>query len=185
MGFQKAPISLRFVGEIMIKQLNGHITENQINVIVEIIKSQYLKYLNFTGKFDYNGLFADEYSPHKHQHNISWAISSAFPSNTIVANNLYVERLIYGRGHIRPSLSNDYIELHILNKTTDFKAKYLEKRYAYNSNDFINQKLFAYIKFSVKNDRLVNISLCLPDEKGVIVAEQELLNKKVLELLAA
>lgn len=104
----------------MIEQLDGHITEWQIESVVEIIRNQYQEYLNLTGSPAFTRIFAEEYAPHKRQHGVSWAISSAFPSGTMVANSLQVERLLYGKGHTRPILKNDTIELHILNKTTHF-----------------------------------------------------------------
>ena len=169
----------------MIKQLKGHVSDLQINQIVDIIASQYQKYLRLTGSEEFSALFADEYAPHKRQHGISWAISSAFPSGNIVGTTLKVERLKYEGGHTRPVLSNESIELHILNNTTNFDAKYLKRRYMYNLNDFTQEKLFAYIKFSVKKKRLYYVSLCLPDENGNVVEEMILLDRNALKLLAA
>ena len=104
----------------MIRQLEGHITECQIGPVVEIIRNQYHEHLNLTGSPAFTSMFAEEYAPHKRQHSVSWAISSAFSSGTMVANSLQVKRLLYGRGHTRPILKNDAIGLHILNKTTHF-----------------------------------------------------------------
>lgn len=169
----------------MIQQLEGHITERQIQMIVEIIETRYREYLNLMGNPEFTRIFAEEYAPHKRQHGVSWAISSAFPSNTIVADSLQVQRLRYGKGHTRPALKNDTIELHILNRTTDFNANYLKERYKYNVNGFAGPKLFAFIKFSVDNKKLVSVSICLPDENGNVVEEEFLLTRDILHRMAA
>ena len=169
----------------MIQRLEGHIAQWQIDMIVDRIRNQYQEYLNLTGSPAFARIFAEEYAPHKRQHGVSWAISSAFPSNTTVADSLQVERLLYGRGHTRPVLKNDRIELHILNKTTHFDADYLKERYKYNSNGFTGAKLFAYIKFSVENRKLVSVSLCLPDENGKVIEEVSLLSRDFLRKMAA
>lgn len=169
----------------MIKQLEGHITEHQLELITEMIRKQYRRYLRLTGNREFTSIFAEEYTPHNRQHGISWAIASAFPSNTIIDNSLKVERLLYGKGHTRPVLSNDVLELHILNKTTHFDANYLKQRYQYNANGFSNKKLFAYIKFSVEHKKLIFVSICLPDEDGNVVEEEVLLSRDFLKQMAA
>lgn len=161
----------------MIRLLQSHITDAQVKVILDVIVRQYQKYLRLTNSKDYNDIFAEEYAPHKKQHSVSWAISSAFPSNSIIADSLVVNRLFYGRGHTRPVLSNDNIELMILNKTTHFQANYLMKRYLYNQHNFESQKLFAYMKFGVEHKQLTFVSLCLPDEMGNITEEDILLTR--------
>lgn len=168
----------------MIKQLENHVSDAQINMIVDIIIKQYQKYLRLTSSEEFVSIFAEEYAPHKRQHSVSWAISSAFPSGKSVGS-LKINRLKYEGGHKRPILSNEYIEIHILSKTTNFNAHYLKLRYMYNLNNFTSKKLFAYIKFSVNNKRLTTISLCLPDENGIIVDEMILLNRQTLKLLVA
>lgn len=169
----------------MIRQLNGHITDELVDRILSIIKSQYQKYLKLIGSKEFENVFLEEYAPHKRQHGISWAILSAFRSNTTIDGELKVDCLRYGKGHTRPSLSNDKIEIHILNKSTDFNANYLMERYKYNSDNFSRKKLFAYIKFEVKNNRLKEVSLCLPDKKGNVVREEVLLKREDLRLIAA
>ncbi len=169
----------------MLQQLVGHITDGQISAILEIIKNQYRNYLHFTGSRDFENLFATEYAPHNRQFGVSWAISSAFPSGMNINNELSVSRLEYGRGHKRPVISNEFIELHILNKTTDFEAEYLKERYLLNSNNFSADKLFAYFRFGVENRKLVDVRLCLPDETGTIIAEEILLDRHTLLTLAA
>lgn len=161
----------------MIRLLQSHITDAQVKVILDIIVRQYQKYLRLTNSKDFNDIFAEEYAPHKKQHGVSWAISSAFPSNSIIADSLVVNRLYYGRGHTRPVLSNDNIELMILNKTTHFQADYLMTRYLYNQHNFESQKLFAYMKFGVEHKQLTFVSLCLPDEMGNITEEDILLTR--------
>ena len=162
----------------MIQQLQGHITDAQMNTISTIICTQYRNYLRLTGGPEFNRVFANEYAPHNRQHGISWAISSAFQSNTVICDNLQISRLVYGCGHARPLISNDTIELMVLNRTTHFNADYLQTRYQYNSNQFANEKLFAYVRFSVENRQLIDIRLCLPDAGGQIVAEEILFNRQ-------
>lgn len=159
----------------MIRQLENHITDAQIKAILDIIVKQYQRYLRFTQSKEFNGIFAAEYAPHKKQHSVSWAISSAFPSNSVVAESLTVTCLHYGKGHTRPVLHNDNIELMVLNKTTHFQSKYLTERYLYNQHNFEGQRLFAYLKFEVAYKRLTSVSLCLPDEKGQVIQEDILL----------
>ena len=98
----------------MIQQLQGHITDAQINTISTTICTQYRNYLRLTGSQEFNRVFANEYAPHNRQHSISWAISSAFQSNTVVCDNFQISRLAYGCGHVRPLISNDAIELMVL-----------------------------------------------------------------------
>lgn len=169
----------------MDKHIEKHIKEEQINEIVHRIIVQYQKYLRFTRSKEYKDLFLEEYEPHKKQHSVSWAISSAFPSGNTICGDLVVSRLKYEGGHTRPVLSNDKIELHILNKGTDFDAKYLKKRYLYNKNDFSNTKIFVYMKFLVENNRLTKILLCLPDENGKIVHKKVLLDRHSILQIAA
>ena len=169
----------------MIEELQGHIIDKQIDEIVEIIIRQYRGYRNLINSPSFRQLFAEEYAPHKKQHTVSWAISSAFPSNTTIADNLQISRLKYGRGHTRPLLSNDSIQMHILNTTSDFGANYLNTFYQKNSNQFSGETLYCYIKFQVKNQKLVSISLCLPNETGEIVHEEVLLGNSAIITLVA
>lgn len=169
----------------MFSQLEEHITDAQVQNVLDIIKTQYQKYLHLIGRNDFNEVFAEEYAPHKRQNGVSWAISSAFPSGTLCADSLKIDRLLYGKGHTRPVLSNESIELLILNKTTHFQADYLRTRYFYNKNNFSEKKLFAYIKFSVEHRKLMHVSFCLPDETGKVVAEQVLLDRaSIINLVA-
>lgn len=160
--------------------LKGCITERQISNITRVICTQYREYLRLMESPQFKSVFSDEYAPHNRQHSVSWAISSAFKSDTNICDNIKVRRLAFGCGHARPLLSNDSIELLILNKTTHFDAKYLKERYQYNSNNFTGEKLFAYIKFSVEQNRLIDVRLCLPNENGIVIAEQVLLDRKAI-----
>jgi hypothetical protein len=164
----------------VIPQLEGHINDTQVNAILNVIRNQYREYLRLTGSHEFIRLFADEYAPHNRQFGVSWAISSAFPSGMVINNELYVTRLEYGRGHTRPIISNGSIELHILNKTTDFEADYLKERYLFNLNGFAGEKLFAYIKFGVEKRQLVDVRLCLPDENGIVIAEEMLMDRQTI-----
>lgn len=60
---------------------------------------QYQKRLRPTNNKDFKEIIAKEYAPNKRQHCVSWTISSAFPSNSVCAGSLVVNRLSYGRGH--------------------------------------------------------------------------------------
>lgn len=52
----------------MIRQLNGHITDELVDRILSIIKSQYQKYLKLIGSKEFANVFLEEYAPHKRQH---------------------------------------------------------------------------------------------------------------------
>lgn len=125
---------------MMDKRISEHIKEQQINEIVHRIIVQYQKYLRFTKSKEYKDLFLEEYEPHEKQHSVSWAISSAFPSGNTICGDLSVSRLKYEGGHTRPLLSNDKIELHILNKSTDFNANYLKKDIFTTKTILVTQK---------------------------------------------
>lgn len=158
----------------MIDQLIGHITDEVIAVILDLIRKRYYDFQRFTESEDFQSLFRDEYAPHNKQHSLSWAISSAFPSEEVVADSLKVCRLVYGGGHTRPILYNEKIELMILNEKTDFQAAYLKRRYAYNCDNFSKEKLFAYLLVESGNKRMNAVSLLLPSETGDIVASESL-----------
>ena len=162
----------------MIAKLQGHLTQNTIDTIVNMIKIQYREYLLFTNTERFVSVFSNEYAPHKRQHSVSWAISSAFPSGSKIDDTLNVECLTYGKGHKRPMLRNKDIIIHILNKTTHFDAKYLKEFYLNNVNNFMGEVLYCYFKFSVSHNRLMQVSLCLPDENGIVVNEEVLLDEQ-------
>lgn len=168
----------------MLRQLQGHLTDQQLSDICNVIIARYKKYKQYTNTSAFQSMFSNEYAPHNKKCSLSWSISSAFPSGSTVSG-LKVSRLDYGRGHKRPCLNKPDLELMILNDTTNFQAEYLIERYKYNANDFINQKLFAYVRFVVKDNHLKNITLCVPDENGSIVAEKVMLDSDAIEALAA
>lgn len=169
----------------MIELLENHISNKEIQEILGIITRQYGNYRRLINLPEFQNLFAEEYAPHKKQHGISWAISSAFPSNSRIANRLTVRRLKYGRGHTRPELSARDIKLHILNESTDFNASYLKECYALNGNGFTGIQLYCFIQFSVHHNRLIEVALCLPNENGSIIAKEILINKSTLMRIAA
>lgn len=162
----------------MINQLEGHITQEQIDCIVNIIKNRYEEYKELVNTEKFKKMFLEEYKSHNKQFSVSWTISSAFPSDTTVAGNLNITNYIYSKSFHRPLLSNTNIKIFILNETTHFhKAKYLQEFYRMNENNFSNNQLFCYLKFSVKKQELQNIILCLPNENGQVVKEEVLYNK--------
>ncbi len=167
----------------MIKQLEKYINEKDIETIANVILNQYHNYVKTINTPEFNHLFSEEYASHKKQHSISWAIFSAF---TIInkIGKLDVNKLVYGRGHSHPILSDDNIEIHILSSQTDFDAQYLQKCYKYNINNFTKKKLFCYIKFTANYNRLLKVELCLPNENGEIVNSEVILSSNVLKLVA-
>lgn len=169
----------------MIVQLNGHISNHNIESIKNVIKAQYQKYLTLVNSPQFKQLFLEEYAPHKKQHSVSWAISSGFPSGSVVDGVLQVGCLRYGKGHTRPELKNERIVLHVLNKTTHFDADYLKDYYAMNDNGFQNEQLYCFVKFSVNNRRLQSVELCLPDKDGNIIEKETLIGLPELKLMVA
>ena len=168
----------------MINQLKNHITKQQIDEICEVMLRQYRSYVKLINSREYNQLFSNEYAPHNKQHSVSWAISSGFPSNTDLCG-LHISKLDYGKGHTRPELENETIMLNILNKTTNFNAKYLTDKYQFNQNNFRNKKLYCFIKFEVKNKTLLKIELCLPDASGKIIESETLFTTQAIMLYVA
>ncbi len=167
----------------MIKQLEGHISEQQINLIRDKIINRYKEYLSFIKTANTKKIFSGEYEAHHRKHTLSQAISEAFPDGEIIGDDLLVSSPEYGSGHKRPVLSNDTIVIHILSETSDFKAKYLKEYYLKNSNEYLNKQLYCYFKFCTnrKNrDQIVSISLCLPDKNGTVIEKEKLLNKKAI-----
>lgn len=167
----------------MIEQLINHISQDTVNQIVTMISGQYRSYLRLINSTEFTKLFVEEYAPHNRQHGVSWAISSAFPSGSRVGE-LSVSCLEYGKGHTRPVLSNNCIEIYVLNSSTHFDAQYLHDRYAYNADNFAAEKLFCYIRFEVDHRKLKKVELCLPDENGEVVCSELLLDAKELRLVA-
>lgn len=168
----------------MLDQLQGHLTDEEVLAIRNVIIGKYIDYRRLVDGAHFRSVFAEEYAPHNRQFGVSWAIASAFPSQTTLSS-FRVSRILYGKGHTRPCLSNDRIELMILNATTHFNADYLCDRYMYNAKCFSNEKLFAYIKFAVDHRKLTRISLCVPNEQGKVIAEEILLDRNAILTLAA
>lgn len=166
----------------MIRQLFGHITQEQINSIVNIIITQYAEYNRVINSRTFRTLFSDEYAPHNKQFSISWAISSGFPSGQNIVDGMQISCYEYSRKFTRPLLSNSRIKVLILNKTTHFKADYLNDFYELNANNFRNDQLFCYFKFSVEKKVLTSISICLTNASGAVVQEEQLLNKHQIEM---
>ncbi len=162
----------------MISCLRGHISERQINVVLSRILNQYAAYKELIGSTSFTRIFAEEYTPHNRQHSVSWAISSAFPSETILCDDIEISRLVYGKGHTRPQLNNSKLVFHILNKTTHFNANYLKEYYELNDSDFQNEKLYCYFKFEVVKQSITKIELCLPNADGSLFESELLYDSK-------
>lgn len=169
----------------MIGFLKNHISEEEIQEILQIIINQYRNYRHLSNSPEFQNLFAEEYAPHNGKHGISWAISSAFPSEKLILDRLKVRKINYGRGHTRPELLANNIKLHILSDSTSFNSEYLRECYMLNRNNFTGTQLYCFIKFKIYKNQLVNISLCLPDENGSIVAEEIIYDKATLMKIAA
>lgn len=169
----------------MIRQLKKHVSDEQIKTVVSMIMEQYKLYCSFINTSNAANLFRKEYASHYGQHCISWAIQSAFESNSIVAEDLKVRILKYGKGFARPELYNDKIKIHILSSETDPNANYLKELYRLNKNNFSNEQLYCIIKYNTRNNRLNSITLCLPDEMGRIIEKEKLLNSSNILKYAA
>lgn len=169
----------------MIKELEGHISDREIQAIVSIIKVQYQRYLSFMDSYQMQRLFRDEYAPHKKQHTVSWAISSAFPSGSNVLPGFNISCLRYGKGHTRPELSNSRVLLHILNQSTDFDADYLKHYYQINTNIDHQEQVYCFIRFRARKNMLKSVELCLPAQNGTIIKAEMLLSTQELELFTA
>ncbi len=167
----------------MLHQLQQHLTDEDLGIIKNVMIKTYIDYLKMTVKPDFASLFAEEYAPHNRQYGVSWAISSAFPSKKRIGS-FNVSRFVYGKGHTRPCLSTDTIELLILNSTTHFNAAYLQEKYKYNRNDFQSKKLFAYIYYVVDHKKLTQIALYLPDENGKVVEKLILMQDTTIQKMA-
>ena len=169
----------------MIAKLQGFISQEQIDIIKEIIVAQYRKYKQLVNSAQFQSVFRQEYSPHKKQNSVYWAIASAFPSNTVIAGDIKIKRLAYGRGHTRPELSNERLTMHILNHTTHFNAAYLNDYYAMNKESDNVSSCYCYIRFKVDHAKLIELRLCVPDDSGKIVAQEVLLAEhEIVKLIA-
>lgn len=168
----------------MIEELENHLTQEQIDGIKTIIANQYQSFKHLNNTPEYRNLYLDEYSAHRRQHNISWAIASGFPNN---GNNVGGLRNIcfkYNGGHTCPMLQNERFVIHILNDTTNFDAQYLKSFYKKNENNFSGEQLYCYVKFLVEGTTLTEITLCLPDETGMVVENEVLLARDEMCRLA-
>lgn len=169
----------------MISQIENLVSSEAIETVLDTIIMRYREYDRLVNSERFQRLFLDEYAPHNKQFSISWAISSGFPSGAIINNELLVKKLVYSRNFTRPLLSSDSISIMVLNKTTHFKADYLNDYYAMNSEKKDNTKRFCYFKFSVDHRILTKVSLCYPNEYGGIIAEKTLINKQQIKFKIA
>lgn len=168
----------------MLKQLEGHITQEQIDFIVNRIVKQYSEYDKLINNCAFKKLFSAEYAPHNKQYSVSWAISSGFPSGNFIYDGLKVDCFKYSNNFTRPLLHNQSIKILILNKTTHFDATYLNDFYNLNECS-TNDTLFCYFKFSVDHGKLNKITLCYPDKHGKVISEELLLNKSQIQFKIA
>ena len=154
----------------MISELNGRITQQQIDDVAKQIRSQYVKYLNYIQTSINSGVFVEEYAPTRDTHNSSWAISSAFPSGRMISG-LNVKCKEYGWFRLaRPELYNDKVVFHILASTGKLDAKYLHDYYEMNSN-FNNDVIYFYLYYTII-DNNITIEICLPDKNGKVIKRE-------------
>jgi hypothetical protein len=168
----------------MIDQLNGHITDEQLNDICNAIVEQYRRYRRFVNTPEHTRLFAEEYNSHRRQHQLSHAIVSAFRNgSTITGFSVSCQK--DGGGHTRPELKSPTLIMHIHSQGTEFRSNYLKQYYQYNSDGFSKDCLYAYILFEEKNNSLLTVTLCLPDETGKVVSKEVLLNQsRIISLVS-
>lgn len=170
----------------MIQQLVGRITEDELSEIKEIILEQEKKYSRFMQDTERQELFVDEYKSHQKAFSISWAVYSGFRDGKKIGSlNVFAYR--YGKKHVRPELENDRITLHVMNSSMDPDAEYLKRFYEMNDDNFENEMLYAYIKFSTmkKYDIITNIEVCIPDKNGKIIKKETIYQKPKLKVLGA
>ncbi len=168
----------------MIKELSSFITNEQIDIISNLIQERVRMYRNFTNKQEYQSMFLEEYKPHEKNHSVSWAIKGIFPSGKDVAG-FQVKRIKDKGGHTRPELSNGKIIMHILSDKTDFNAKYLQEKYSLNSNGFDKPPIYCYIRFEVQNKWLQSLVLNVPDKNGKVIASETLFTKPDIKEVSA
>ena len=169
----------------MLQELDGHLTDHEVRMIVCRVLDQYKRFKQLTGSLEYSSIFSDEYAPHNKKFGISWAIASAFPSGSKIEDRIVVKRIEYGKKHVRPALLSNNILIYILNDTTEYDSDYLKNCYALNVNHFSEDRLFCYIKLYINHKNISKISLCLPDENGMVIGEETLLDANQLKMVAA
>lgn len=169
----------------MLDILRNHLTEKQLLAIVTRITNQYRDFLSYERNHTYKKLFSNDYAAHRKKNTLSWAIFSAFPDKSVLEGQLVVSLTNDSSGHKRPLLSNENIAIHINSDTANYNACYLSKFYELNGDGCTSKKIYAYIKFQEKKNKLLNLTICVPDEKGNIIAEEVLLNQEQLLKLAA
>ena len=154
----------------MIQKLIGRITEEELDLIKDIIIKQANEYNSIMKEERVKKVFSDEYKPHQKENSISWAIYSGFETGTKIGK-LEANAFKYGRSHVRPQLIGEKIMLHIIGSKSEFKSNIL----------------YAYIKYSVsrEHDNIQSIEICVPDKMGNIIRKESLYVKPKLKALGA
>ena len=170
----------------MIQKLIGRITEEELDLIKDIIIKQANEYNSIMKEERVKKVFSDEYKPHQKENSISWAIYSGFETGTKIGK-LEANAFKYGRSHVRPQLIGEKIMLHIIGSKSEFKSKYLRRFYKMNEDFSKNDILYAYIKYSVsrEHDNIQSIEICVPDKMGNIIRKESLYVKPKLKALGA
>ena len=168
----------------MINELIGHINQNQIDEICDCIIAQYRRYLKYIKSKEHSDLFAEEYAPHRKQHQLSYAIVSAFRHGSNIAG-FSVSCSKDNGGHNRPELHSSKLILHIQSKGFNPNSKYLSHYYRNNANGFSNEQLYCYILFEEKNDHLMKLTLCLPRVNGKVEHMEILLDQQMIVSLVS
>lgn len=169
----------------MITQLIGHITDEDVDEVVRLILRQYRGFLHVTEDEEFKKLFSDDYSAHRKKHSLSWAVQSAFIKGDILSSGIKIELNKDKGNYRRPELTSSKISMFVLSDTTDFNAFYLREKYSMNADAFSRQQLFCYFLFTEKKERLFELSLCLPNEYGEVIAKETLLSSSQLIKIAA
>lgn len=168
----------------MIDILLPFISNEQIDEISRLIQRQFLEYQRLANTSAFQRLFREEYQAHERQHSISWALKSAFPSDSIIAG-LRVSCMRDGGGYRRPELRNANIIIHILSDKTKLQSKYLREKYALNENGFELPPVYCYFRVSAQDSFLKSLVLCVPDSDGEIIAEETLYERPRIEEVGA
>lgn len=170
----------------MIQELIGRITEEELDLIKDIIIKQANEYNSIMKEERVKKVFSDEYKPHQKENSISWAIYSGFETGTKIGK-LEANAFKYGRSHVRPQLIGKKIMLHIIGSKSEFKSKYLRRFYKMNEDFSKNDILYSYIKYSVsrEHDNIQSIEICVPDRMGNIIRKESLYVKPKLKAIGA
>lgn len=168
----------------MIEQLIGHITHQQIDDICQVFKQQYRDYVHMVNSDEHMALHAPEYADHRGQHDLSHAIVSGFRDGANVSG-FRIKCMRDKGGHTRPELNSPTLTVHIQSHGTNLKSKYLKTYYQMNADNFGRDVLYCFFVYIERNNRLLQVSLCLPNSRGNIIREEIVLSTQQLIRIAS